>query len=111
LLGLNDAREKNLSEWLGQSRRFYETAQEHPGMIEKLAAYGLDQARLTAGLQEINNTEAAYAKYQDFRGASQQATQDRDQLVEAIARERQKILIVAEVALQDKPELLEQLGH
>lgn len=111
LLGLNDAREKNLSEWLGQSRRFYETAQEHPGMIEKLAAYGLDQARLTAGLQEINNTEAAYAKYQDFRGASQQATQDRDQLVEAIARERQKILTVAEVALQDKPELLEQLGH
>ncbi len=111
LLGVNDAREKNLSEWLGQSRRFYETAQAHPEIVEKLAAYGLDQTRLTAGLQEVMNTEAAYSKYHDQRGASLQATQDRDQLVDAIARERQKILTVAEVALQDKPELLEQLGR
>ncbi len=110
LLDLNGSRKRPLAEFIPQARRFYENGLGDASLLEKLASVGLTKERLEAGLALVNETEAAYNRLQASRGTSQQATQDRNESLAAALRWRSEILTISEVALKDKPELLEKLG-
>lgn len=110
LLDLNGSRKRPLAEFIPQARRFYENGLGDVPLLEKLSSVGLTKERLEAGLALINETEAAYNRLQASRGTSQQATLDRNDSLAAALRWRSEILTISEVALKDKPELLEKLG-
>jgi len=109
LLELIGQHDSTLTGRFVQVCRFYQNAMTNDTAKAKLAEFGLSQEKLQAGLQLVNEAEAANSKIYDAAGDAEQATADRNNNVKTLARERRRILTIAGVALKDKPELLEKL--
>ncbi|MCB0263698.1 MAG: hypothetical protein KDH95_17475 [Calditrichaeota bacterium] len=109
-LGLQGARKKDIPGWIAQTRQFYLTALGDEAIQTALASEGISKEKLEAGKQMVSEVEAAFLQQQDNRGDAQQSTHHRNQTV----RQLEKFMINkrtrAQIALSDKPQLLEKLG-
>jgi len=109
-LSISGQRKKTLSGWLDQARRFYNNMLQEPEFIAAMALYSYDLPKLQAEaalVQAVLSTSEAQDK---ARGVAQEATQQRDALLEELDRWLADYKAVAEVALAASPQQLEQLG-
>jgi len=109
-LDLSGIRKKTLSGWLAQAKQFYLNALADTVVLEKMAAYGMTQAKLEAGKTQIEETETANASQEKEKGEAQQATLERDNAVDLLEDWLSDFIAIARIALEEKPQLLEKLG-
>ena len=81
-LGLEGQRKRTLSGWLVQSRQFYSNALADSAVQTKLAVFGLTQEKLQAAKQAVDDVEAANSLQKKEKGEAQQATVDRDTVID-----------------------------
>ena len=109
-LNLSGSRKKSLSGWLEQAITFYTNLLNTPDFITALAEFGYDQAKLEAEAALVQAVENANAAQDKERGEAQESTLARDakldELDEWVARYKK----VAQLALEESPQQLEQLG-
>jgi hypothetical protein len=109
-LELDGDRDDSYLGWLGQSKKFYTQALGRPDLLDQLADLNVTAAKLQAGLALVTVLEAARDTQQGQIGLKQNATEDRDKVLNDLRAWLSKYLAVAELALEDEPQLLESLG-
>ncbi len=109
LLELKGDREDTIAGNIAQVRLFFTNALK-PDILAVLTEFNITADKLNEGLAKVNQTEAAYADFQEADSLSQQLTMDRDTAFEAMEAWIKMMLVVAESALCDRPQLLEALG-
>ena len=95
---------------MGQARQFYLNALEDTTVLEKMAGFGITQAKLENGKTLLEQAEAANAAQKKEKGEAQQATQERDQTMDNLEEWLSDFIVIARIALEEKPQLLEKLG-
>jgi phage gp46-like protein len=109
-LGLDGIRRNSYLGWLGQVKQFYTQALARADLLDQLDDLNVTAAKLQAGLALVTALEAARETQQSQIGAKQNATEDRDKVLDDLRAWLSKYLAVAELALEDEPQLLESLG-
>jgi len=109
-LNLSGIRKKTLSGWLAQAKQFYLNALSDTKVLEKMADFGMTQANIEAGKTMLEETEAANAAQEKEKGEAQQATQERDKAMDNLEDWLSDFFAIARIALEEKPQLLENLG-
>jgi len=109
-LDLDGNRERAYLPWFGQVKQFYTQALARPDLLEQLADLNVTAAKLQAGLALITALEAARNAQQSNIGLKQNTTEARDDVLTELRAWLGKYLAVAELALEDEPQLLESLG-
>ena len=109
-LALGGRRKRSLSGWMEQANVFYENALGNSEIMGGLAKFGITEERLQGGKADVEALETLNAAQEKEKGEAQQATQNRDEAIEALDEWLGDFLAIAEVALSDRPQLLEALG-
>ncbi len=109
-LGLSGTRKQSLSGWLDQARRFYSNMLENPDFIAAMTPYTYDQAKLEAEAALVQAVYDASDAQDRERGEAQEATEIRDAKLDELDQWLADYKAIAEVALSDSPQKLEQLG-
>lgn len=112
LLGLDGARARTFSEWQPQARALYNALLDPASeMSVLLSPVGLTPEAAQEGLTLLEAALAAETAQEAIKGAAQQATQTRHEAALAFQAWLRNFWKVAEVALADTPQWLEQLGR
>jgi hypothetical protein len=109
-LVLSGNRKQSLSGWLDQARRFYNNMLQNPDFVTAMTPYSYDQTRLAAEAALVQAVAAASDAQDRERGEAQEATQLRDARLDELDQWLADYKAVAEIALSDSPQQLEQLG-
>ena len=109
-LDLDGRRRNSYMGWLGQVKQFYTQALARPDLLDQLDDLNVTAAKLQTGLALVTALEAARETQQSQIGAKQNATEDRDKVLDDLRAWLSKYLAVAELALEEEPQLLESLG-
>lgn len=109
-LGLLARRKRGLASWLAQAHQFYANAQSNPDILGKLAAFGITATMLADGQRKIDSVGLSDAARRQRKGAAQDTTRARDEALAELDAWMADFLKIARVALQDRPQLLHQLG-
>ena len=109
-LGIDGSIPKAWANKIAQYDKFYTTALGSDKIIAKLSRLKLDKAMLETGLQMKNEAVAARAEYYREIGESEQATKDKDAALAILDDWMDEFFMVAEIALEDQPQLMEALG-
>jgi len=109
-LGLFGERSRKFVNWLPQVRRFYREALEDAQILEALRQWNITRKDLESGLVLMEETVEAHDAQVRESGEAQQATQDRDAAIDALYEWTDDYQTIAEIALKNKPQLLEKLG-
>jgi len=109
-LELNGRRATTFSGWLKQTLGFYRAILANNDWITALAAYGQTQEKLTAQLTAIEAVATASEAVKKEKGDAQNATEERDMKLEELVDWVNDYEVIAQIALADKPQLLEKLG-
>ena len=91
-------------------RLFYETLNNYPELQTPLQRLKITPQHVTNQLENIKQTQQAYADYIREKGESQQATQDKNKAFDAVAKWVSEFYAVAKIALEDQPQLLESVA-
>ena len=110
LLALDGNRENSYLRWRGQANQFYTQALARPDLLAQLADLNLTAAKLQAGLDMVTALQVARETQQSQIALKQNATEERDKVLNDLRVWLSKYLAVAELALEDEPQLLESLG-
>ncbi len=109
-LYLNGSRKESLSGWIAQAKQFYLNALLDSTVITKLSYYGITEAKLEAGKALLEETEAKNASQEKEKGEAQQSTKERDKVADNLFEWLADLIVIARIALEEKPQLLEKLG-
>lgn len=109
-LGLNGDIPSGYESWINLYRRFYQEPLNDATLSGLLEKVGLTREILQQSLLKSDEIVSVVAKQEAIKAQSQQATQDRDQAAKVFRKWRNDFLKIAEVALANNPQLLEQLG-
>ncbi|MEM8505804.1 MAG: hypothetical protein AAF716_21955 [Cyanobacteria bacterium P01_D01_bin.1] len=109
-LALGGRRKGSLSGWLAQANQFYKNALSDKAILSALKEFGITEAKLKAGLNEVKAVEAANLVQEKEKGEAQAATQKRDKALDELQDWLSDYLAIAKVALEEDPQLLEGLG-
>ncbi len=109
-LGLNGSRKESLSGWISQAKQFYLNALSDSTVLARLLAYGITQVKLEAGKTLLEEVETQNAIQEKEKGEAQQATIERDNGADLLFEWFADFVVIAHIALEDKPQLLEKLG-
>lgn len=91
-------------------RLFYETLNNYPELQTPLQRLKITPQHVTNQLENITQTQQAYADYIREKGESQQATQDKNKAFDAVTKWVSEFYAVAKIALEDQPQLLESVA-
>jgi hypothetical protein len=109
-LGLSGTRKQSLSGWLDQARRFYNNMLHDPDFVAAMTPYSYDQAKLEAEAALVQAVAEAKDAQDRERGEAQEATLARDAKLDELDQWLADFKAIAQVALSDSPQQLEQLG-
>ncbi len=96
--------------FIQEAKVFYEQMQNNAEAKPLLARFKLTEEIATAQLTAIETVTELRAKYEKEKGESQQATKDKNKAFEDIAEWMREFYTIAEIALEDQPQLLESIG-
>lgn len=106
-LGLDQERANRRAEWVKQVVDFYQELVKNP---KPMAKYGVNKAKLAQGLAAAQSAQVLLIEQQQAKGEAQRATQHKQQALQNLKRWCRDFQTIAEVALQDDPQLMEILG-
>lgn len=109
-LGIDGRFPSSLSNLFQQGGIFYDNALADVDITTKTALLGLTVEKLTAGQTLLQETINARGEYYREKGESEDATVDKDEALKALEDWMNDFYLVAEIALEDQPQLLEALG-
>ena len=107
---LHKRKKRSLSGWLAQSKVFYTNLLGNDMAKTALAKYNLTEEKLTSGLNAVDQVQALEAVQKQERSEAQQATKERDAVLNALNEWLVELREVAQIALADTPQQLEALG-
>ncbi len=96
--------------FMQEAEIFYVQMQNNEEAKPLLARFKLNEEIATAQLDAIETVAELRAKYEKEKGESQQATKNKNKAFEDIAEWIREFFTVAEIALEDHPQLLESIG-
>lgn len=106
-LNLDETRQATMGAWLTQATSFY----------QQLTAYADGMARFGVSAEDIQTAQAQIQALKNLRdtqlqrkGAAQDATDQRNQAMEALDEWMNEFRQIARIAMKDNPQLLETLG-
>ncbi|MEO1386697.1 MAG: hypothetical protein AAFV85_04870 [Cyanobacteria bacterium J06634_6] len=109
-LDLAGRRKETLSGWMSQANQFYKNALADKAILSELKSFGMTEAKLKAGLNELKAIEQANLTQEKEKGEAQAATQQRDVALDALQDWMSDFIAIAKIALEDEPQQLEGLG-
>lgn len=109
-LELNGKRATTLSGWLSQARNFYHSLLGNDEWKTVMAGYGQNANKLEELLENVNGVAKAAEHVKKEMGDAQNATQERDMKFEELTAWLRDYDQIANIALADKPQLLEKIG-
>lgn len=109
-LRLSGIRKKSLSGWLEETAVFYTNLLATPDFIAAMTPYSYNQAKLEAQSALVDAVATAKAAQDKERGEAQEATKVRDAKLDELDRWLADYKAIAQVALDESPQQLEQLG-
>lgn len=89
---------------------FYKELASSPEMLAKMARLKFNETDLTDGQKAVEEVEAKRSAYLIERGEAQEATVEKDKALEALHFWMDDFLDVAELALEEHPQLMEIMG-
>ena len=108
-LTLNEERKRTFSGWLTQARKFYTSLLADPAALAKYALYNTPLAAINAAQTLVNAAEQANITQAKEKGEAQQATKERDALLDALDSDMAEFYALAQLATEDAPQLVEML--
>jgi hypothetical protein len=109
-LGLNGSRKKSLGGWIEQTTTFYMSLLEAADLMAALSPYGYDQTKLEEEAALVQAVVQARVVQNNERGEAQEATKLRDAKLDELDQWVADYKAVAEIALSESPQQMEQLG-
>jgi len=109
-LAISGRRKQSLSGWIEQANTFYNNAIGDAEVLNRLSNFGITQEKLVAGKAQVDALLSLNSAQEQEKGEAQQATKTRDEAIDALSDWLDDFLDIAEVALADRPQLLEALG-
>nr|WKN34193.1 hypothetical protein K4G66_17585 [Tunicatimonas sp. TK19036] len=106
-LGLDRYQPRRRSEWIKMVTGFYQELVRNP---KPMAKYGVPKAKLEQMLASAQSAMVLLIEQQQAKGDAQRATQHKQQSLQELKQWCRNFQRIAEVALQDDPQLLEVLG-
>lgn len=107
---LNGDRKDSLSGWLQQAQSFYNNLENNADFVQALSIYGYTAEKIAAEKALLADLEVAKQAQAKEKGEAQQATVDRDKKLDELDEWISEFVVIARIALEDKPQLLEKLG-
>ncbi|EZH73207.1 hypothetical protein ATO12_19580 [Aquimarina atlantica] len=95
--------------WIETTRRFYNQTDQN--IIDQLATIKITPKDITSGNMQIQEVENARAKYLKEVGESEDATKQKDAAFAKMEDWMRDFYAVADIALEDQPQLMEALGR
>ena len=108
-LGLTNTTPKAYTNWIETIRTFYSTTDQ--AIMEQLATLKITAEDMTTGLAQIQKVEQARAEYLKEVGESEDATKQKDAAFAKLDDWMRDFYAVANIALEDQPQLMEALGR
>jgi len=106
-LRLDQKQRRRQADWIKQVMDFYQELLKNP---KPMAKYGVNKAKLEQALVSAQTARTLLIEQQQAKGEAQQATQRKQQALRDLKQWCRNFQTIAEVALQDDPQLLEILG-
>ncbi|MRI64354.1 hypothetical protein EDM00_10200 [Ornithobacterium rhinotracheale] len=91
-------------------KTFYEQAQNHSDAKPLLEKFKINQAVVDAQVAQIQQVETLRAKYEKEKGENQNATQQKNKAFADLSDWIKEFYAVAQIALDDRPQLMESIG-
>lgn len=109
-LRLSGDRKNSFSGWFKQADTFYQNLLASPDAIAAIGTFGYDQIKLQAEADLVTAANDANNTQQQEIGDAQDTTKARDAKLDALDNWMSDFRGIAEVALAERPQLLEKLG-
>ena len=109
-LGLEGIRKQSLSGWLSEARRFYNNMLRDAELMAAMEIFNYTEAKFEAEAALVEAVAAASELQHRERGVAQETTKLRDEKLDALMQWLADFKAIAEIALADSPQQLEQLG-
>ena len=108
-LGITGSIPQAYIKWLDTVKRFYTTANSSDEIKTKLSTLAVSADDITNTVTAITALESARAEYLREKGESQEATQAKDNALGELSAWMSDFYVVARIALEDQPQLMEAL--
>jgi hypothetical protein len=109
-LHLSDRKPKAYTPWYEQARHFYTAVLADTAAQTQLAKYKVTLESLQAVQAQVEQTMTLKTTQEKEKGEAQDATKQRDAAIAALEAWLADFKVVARIALQDTPQLLEALN-
>lgn len=108
-LHLNDRKSQVYATWYEQARHFYTALLADTDAQTKLARFKVTPEALQAAQAQVEQTQTLKSAQEKEKGEAQNATQQRDTALKALDNWLADFKVIARLALEDTPQLLESL--
>ena len=109
-LHLNDRKPQAFNPWYEQARHFYTALVSDTAAQTQLARFKITLEALSAAQAQVEPTMSLKTAQKQETGEAQEATQQRDAAIDALDEWLADFKVVACIALDDTPQLLEALN-
>jgi hypothetical protein len=109
-LRLNERKPQLFNPWHEQARHFYTALLADLEALDQLARFKITSAMLQAAQEQVEEAYNLNSRHEQEKGEAQNATKQRDAVVEELADWLSDFREVARIALSDSPQLLEALN-
>ena len=109
-LHLNDRKPRPFNSWYQQARHFYTALLADTEAQTQLARYKVTLEALQTALSDVEQAFTLKSSQEQEKGEAQEATQQRDAAIDALDEWLSDFKVVARIALEDTPQLLEALN-
>ncbi|MCP5108021.1 MAG: hypothetical protein GY950_31835 [bacterium] len=108
-LGFNGIRKKDFGGWKAQTMLLYENIGT-PGVVEGYAKHSITQEALEGAKQAVLDAEQAIADRIEAKAEAEKATEKKNKIFRQLLSWWQKFIKVVHVALEEDPQLKEQVN-
>ncbi|MCP5108027.1 MAG: hypothetical protein GY950_31865, partial [bacterium] len=109
ILGFNGVRKRTFGDWKEQTRLLFDNI-SFPGVLDGYAKHSITEEILKAGKQAVTEAETAIADRNEAKAEAEKATEHKEKIFEDLMDYWQKFVKVVDVALEEEPQLKEQVN-
>lgn len=109
-LKINATKQRRIEDWIKQSTEFYNLLLNETDFLSVIAKFTLTVDKLTAEKNQIESLKDLRNQAMSEKGQAQEATRVRNEKMEELDDYCYELRTLATIALEGKPQLLEELG-
>lgn len=109
-LKLGATKQRKIEEWVKQSIEFYDLVLNESEFLTRISRFGLTAEKLAEEKKEIEALKDLRNQAMSEKGQAQEATRLRNKKMEELDDYCYELKTLATIALEDSPQLLEELG-